>query len=407
MPRGLIGSALVCGMAVRAFRGTMSQPRVYDCAIVGLGAMGSAAAWHLARRGASVLGLDRWTPPHVHGSSHGRTRIIREAYFEDPRYVPLVQRAYTLWSETERLAGERLFQRTGGLMIGPPDGGVAGGARRSAEQHGLSHEVLSASEIRERFPAFAPADGSVGVWEPRAGILCPERAVAAHLRLAASAGADLRMDQPLGGWTADAEGVHLATAQGEFRARRLVLCAGGWVNGLLPPAARMPLRIERQVQWWFDVPEARAGDFAPERFPVFVAEFPDGRAAYGFPDLGEGCKVALHRHAKPDAQVLTPDALPREVTADDEAAVRAVLWKLFPALAEAPVQETAACFYTTTPDGHFWIDRHPAHENVWIISPCSGHGFKFASAVGEAAADLALTGQARGDWSLFRARNGR
>ena len=382
----------------------MNANQPYDCAVVGLGAMGSAAAWHLARRGVRVLGLDRWTPPHAHGSSHGRTRIIREAYFEDPRYVPLVRRAYELWAETERLVGERLFQQTGGLMIGPPDGAVAGGARRSAEEHGLSHEVLSARAIHARFPAFAPTEESAGVWEPRAGILFPERAVTAHLRLAAGAGADLRTDSPLEEWSADGDGVRLLTAQGEFYARRLLLCAGGWVNGLLPPAAKLPLRIERQVQWWFDVPAARAGDFAPERFPVFVAEFPDGRAAYGFPDLGDGCKVALHWHVTPGAPTATADTLSRELTPDDEAAARAVLRELFPALADAPVRDTSTCFYTTTPDGHFWIDRHPQHENVWIVSPCSGHGFKFASAVGEAAADLALTGETRGDWSLFRAR---
>ena len=351
-----------------------------------------------------MLGLDRWAPPHVHGSSHGRTRIIREAYFEDPRYVPLVQRAYELWAETEQLAGERLFRQTGGLMLGPPDGEVAGGARRSAVQHELSHEVLSAQEVRARFPAFAPGDDTVGVLEPRAGILFPERAVAAHLRLAAGAGAHLRTTTLLEEWSADGDGMRLITSRGEFWARRLLVCAGGWVNDLLPPTVQLPVRIERQVQWWFDVPVAKAAEFAPDGFPVFVAEFRNGRAAYGFPDLGDGCKVALHGRTATNDTTATADSLSREITPDDEETVRAVLRDLFPALADAPVRETATCFYTTTPDGHFWIDRHPAHENVWIVSPCSGHGFKFASAVGEAAADLALTGTTRGDWSLFRAR---
>ena len=240
----------------------------FDVVVAGLGAMGSAAAFQLARRGARVLGLDRFAPPHALGSSHGRSRIIREAYFEDPLYVPLVQRAYERWAELERLSGRTLLVRTGGLMLGPPDGMVFRGALHSAEVHGLPHEVLTAGEVHRRVPGFRPTVDMMGVWEPRAGFLVPEAAIAAHLALAAQHGAELHDDEPVTSWRAadgaadGDEGVEVTTPRGTYRARRLVLAAGAWLPSLLDVA--VPLAVERVVMHWFrpDRPTGRPADRA-------------------------------------------------------------------------------------------------------------------------------------------------
>src|SRR2546425_1167784 len=223
----------------------------FDVIIVGLGAMGSAVACHLARRGKRILGLDRFAPPHAFGSSHGQTRIIREAYFEHPLYVPLVQRAYELWAELEQGAGRSLFRETGGLMIGKPDSAVVVGATRSAHEHSLQHEVFSAAEVRSRFPALQPTDEMLAVWEPRAGILFPEICIEAHWTMARKHGADLRADEPVLNWAEDGGGVRVVTSKAAYHAGQLVLTAGSWTLSLLRDV-KLPLAIERQVQYWFE-----------------------------------------------------------------------------------------------------------------------------------------------------------
>src|SRR2546429_1477809 len=226
------------------------MPNDYDVIVAGLGAMGGAAAFHLAASGRRVLGLDRFQPPHSLGSSHGLTRIIREAYFEHPLYVPLVQRAYQLWASLEKESGRRLFLQTGGMMIGPPDGVLVSGACRSAEEHKLSHQILSSSELRQRFPIFQSAEQMVGVWEPRAGILFPELAIRTHLELAAKNGAILQFNDPLLRWEPELGGVRVFTATRAYKAKRLLLSAGAWMSSLLP-GLRLPLSVERQVLFWF------------------------------------------------------------------------------------------------------------------------------------------------------------
>jgi sarcosine oxidase len=367
----------------------------YDVIVVGLGAMGSAAAYHLARRGARVLGLDRFAPPHAFGSSHGRSRIIREAYFEDPLYVPLVQRAYALWDALQEESGREGLVRTGGLMIGPPDGVVVSGAVRSAREHGLPHEVLDAAAVHRRVPGFRPAADMVGVWEPRAGYVVPEAAIAAHLALAARYGAALHTDEPVVGWRATSAGVEVTTSRGAYAAERLVLAAGAWMPRLLG-ALDVPLAIERNVLHWFR-PAHPTSLFDPDRFPIFICEYAPGLAWYGFPDAGDGVKVALHHQG----ERADPDALRRTVSPEEVAAVRALLGTFMPA-ADGPLAESAVCMYTNTPDEHFVIDRHPAHANVVVASPCSGHGFKFASAIGEQLAGLALGEVSSLDLTRFR-----
>ncbi len=361
--------------------------------------MGSSAAFHLAQRGAHILGLDRFTPPHSSGSSHGQTRIIREAYFEHPDYVPLIQRAYELWADLACAANEELLLPTGGLMIGPPDGVVVSGARRSAEAHNLPHEVLTAEEVRRRFPGLCPEGDMLAVFEPRAGILYPERCVDANLRLAVERGATLGFDEPVLHWAADGDGVRVVTSRGEYRAGQLVLTAGSWINSLLPGLS-LPFAVERQVQFWFAPVRAR-DVFHPDRCPVHLWQYDRDRFFYGFPDLGTGVKVACHHRGEP----ADPDTVRQEVGVEEIDAMRVILRRFLPA-ADDRLAQAVVCKYTMTPDEHFWLDRHPQHPQVLIVSPCSGHGFKFSAVIGEVVADLLLSGRSRFDLSLFRHRSG-
>lgn len=369
----------------------------FDVIVAGLGAVGSAAAFHLARNGQKVLGLDRFTPPHSFGSSHGQTRIIREAYFEHPLYVPLVQRAYKLWDELERLSGRSLLRITGGLMVGHPDGVLVSGARHSAEQHALPYEMLTAAEVATRFPALQPAEDMVALWEPRAGILFPEACVGAHLVLAQAHGARLRYEEPLASWRSDGDGVRVMTRQGDYRAGQLLLTAGSWTRSLVPELD-LPLTVERQVMCWF-APRARAEIFAPERCPVHIWETAPQRFFYGFPDLGDGMKLARH-HA---GEVCDPDRLHREVSDAEVAPIRGWVRRFLPD-ADGALRTTEVCMYTNTPDAHFWIDRHPEQAQVLIASACSGHGFKFASVLGELLAQWLVSGRTQVHLSPFRRR---
>jgi sarcosine oxidase len=365
----------------------------FDVIIAGLGAMGSAAAYDLAKTGKRVLGLDRFSPPHNLGSSHGLTRIIREAYFEHPLYVPLVQRAYELWRELERESGLELLLPTGGLMIGPPDGVLIRGARRSAEQHKLAHEVLDTHKLRERFPFFEPADGMFAVSEPRAGVLFPERAVGAMLDLAQRRGALLRYDEPVLNWAAEPRSVSVVTSLGTYRAKSLLLSAGAWMGSLLPDF-HLPLVVERQVLCWFE-PQGHPGLFS--RCPIYICEYAPGKFFYGFPDLGDGIKAALHHQG----MSTSAQTVKREVDPADITAVTGLLQRFLPGAA-GPLRSTAVCLYTNTPDEHFVLGRHPAHSNVVIASPCSGHGFKFSPVIGEIAAMWLSNRTPPFDLSLFR-----
>ena len=368
----------------------------FDVIIIGLGAMGSATAYHLAKRGKKILGLDRFNPPHGFGSSHGQTRIIREAYFEHPLYVPLIQRAYELWAELEKQTGRSLLRQTGGLMIGRPESAVVSGAKRSAEEHRLRHEILAADEVRRRFPALQPTDEMIAVWEPRAGILFPETCIEAHLRLARKHDAELRTNETVLRWQPDGDGVHVFTANGEYQAGQLVLTAGSWLQELLPDM-KLPFSVERQIQFWFE-PKNPAW-FQPDRCPIHIWEHEPGRYFYGFPNLGEGVKVAGHH----EGEIVNPDSINREVAPKEVAAMRALVRKFLPG-GDGDLRTAVVCMYTNTPDHHFFIDWHPQHPQVLIASPCSGHGFKFSSVIGEVLADQLAGGQCGFDLGLFRHR---
>ena len=356
-----------------------------DVVVAGLGAMGSALLYHLARRGARAVGVDRFSPPHALGSTHGLSRIIREAYFEHPLYVPLVQRAYALWAELEDSAGRTLFRRTGGLMIGPPDGVLVAGARRSARVHALAHEELTAGEVHQRFAAFAVPDSMAALLEPRAGVLDPEACIDAHLTLARAARAEVWTHQAMLRWHAEHGVVHVATAAGEYEAPRLALCTGAWTPSLAGDLP-MTLTVERQVMHWF-TPERDAELFTPDRCPIAMIEYAPDRFFYVLPDSGAGVKAAIHH----EGVVTGPDAVRRDVDAEEVRRVRELLERFLPHAAGVH-RRSATCLYTNTPDQHFLVDFHPQHAEVLVVSACSGHGFKFASAIGEVAADL-LTGR--------------
>ena len=365
-----------------------------DVLVVGLGAMGSATLLELARRGHRVTGIDRFAPPHSNGSSHGRSRIIREAYFEDPRYVPLVQRAYQRWQALEEEGGVTVFRRTGGLMLGTTGSAVVRGALASAREHDLPHEVLDAEAIRRRFPAFRLQDDEIGVFEPRAGTLDPELAIATALRLARQHGAELRLGETVRSWRADGEGVEVVTDAGTLRVAHLVLTVGAWAPEVLRELD-VPFTVQRNLLFWF-TPAANPEQFAPGSLPVFIHETAPGAAWYGFPDVGDGVKVARHHHG----EMTTPAALRRTVTDAELTAMRQILRTHMPG-ADGTLRETAACMYTSVPDEHFVIDTHPACPAVTVASPCSGHGFKFASAIGEVLADMATGRPVAFDRSLF------
>ena len=354
--------------------------------------MGSMTALELTRRGRRVIGFDRFRPPHPFGSSHGKSRIIREAYFEHPQYVPLVQRAYQRWAELERDAGQQLLIPTGGLMIGRPDGILVSGAKRSALEHGLPFELLSSTEVNQRFPVFKLGADEVGLFEPRAGVLLPEQAVAAALQLAQTAGAEFHFDEPVSSWNAG-ERVTLRTRAGHRSVGHVVLTAGAWLGGELPRLA-LPLQVARQTLFWFSSDQAALT--APERMPIFIWEWEPGRMFYGFPDLGDGVKLAIHH----EGETTTPDQVRRTVYPDESGELVEVAATRLIGL--GPPRESAVCLYSNTPDGDFILDRHPADERVIVASPCSGHGFKFAPAIGEALADLVDQQTPRFDLTPFR-----
>lgn len=357
----------------------------YDCIVLGLGGMGAAACWRLARRGVSVLGLDPHPLAHDRGSSHGQTRIIRQAYFEHPDYVPLLREAYRLWEELEAEASApgSLLRRVGLLLAGSPGGAVLSGCRRSAELHGIEVQVLTHAEVGRRFPGLAAAEWMQGLFEPGAGYLRVEAAVAAMAEAARRGGAELRPGEGAQAWRVLGNGVEVRTASSVHRAGRLLICAGAWSSQFLPQLGGL-LHVRRKMQLWYEAPDE------PFRaVPVYGFETPAG-FFYGFPKLDEaGVKVGDHSGGE---SVDDPSALQREARADDMQRMGGFIATHLPGAGPA-VTRHSVCMYTMTPDEHFIIDRLDGEHQVCFAAGFSGHGFKFAPVVGEALADLALAGR--------------
>jgi sarcosine oxidase len=375
---------------------------VYDVILVGLGGMGSPTAYELAARGKKVLGLDRHTPGHDRGSSHGGPRLIRQAYFEDPAYVPLVLRAYELWERLEVETGRNLMNLCGGLMLGHRGSKVLEGSLRSAREHDLPCEVLEVEELRRRFPALNPDPGTTALYEAVAGYVDPATAMSAQRDRAADLGAELRFEEPVLSWEAADSGdvVRVKTPAGIYEAERLVLSPGAWAPAFLPDL-NIPLEPERRVICWFE-PGRDGGSFLPGDFPVFIWEPEDGNTFSCFPiAAGEGgVKTVFFRAG---GLPCDPDALDRHVRNEEVEFTREYLARYVPALAGRCLA-TDVCMYTNTPDHHFVIDLHPDHPQVCFASPCSGHGYKFATVVGEILADLATEGTTRHPIGMFASR---
>ena len=369
----------------------------YDVIVAGVGGMGSAACWQLARRGQRVLGLERFDIPHSMGSSHGISRIIRLPYYEHPAYVPLLRRAYELWADAERATGQELLVTTGSIDASPEDDPLFQGALASARLHGLDHEVLTGDQVNARFPGYKLPPASRAVFQRQGGLIASERAIVAHVQAAQAAGATIRAREPVLGWQVLPSGaVEVRTPKGVHQAERLILTTGAWMGEMVAQLAGRAV-AERQVLAWLQ--PLRPELFTPNRFPVFNLQVEEGRY-YGFPVYEvPGFKFGRYHHR---GEASAADAMRREVDSEDEALLRQFGDRYFP-LGSGPTMALRTCMFTNTPDEHFIIDHHPGLKQVVLASPCSGHGYKFCSVVGEILADLATgDGGTRHDIGFLR-----
>ncbi len=369
---------------------------IYDAIVIGCGGVGSAALYHLAGRGATVLGLDRFSPGHDRGSSHGQTRIIRRAYFEHPDYVPLLERAYQLWAELEAGWPEPLYHETGLLQVGPPDGKVLPGVLASAREHDLAVDSLTAEEVEDRFPGFVVPDSLSAVFEQGAGYLLVEDSVKAHIEQARSRGAELRTGKPVTRWQASGDTVVVETETDRFEARHLIVTAGAWAAKLLADL-NLELRVLRKHLHWYA--NAEPGYRSVRGAPIFLYEVPAG-IFYGFPQIDDfGVKVAEHTGGE---AVTDASGLDRSLDQQDQLRVKQFLTSYLPGVSSISTRHEA-CMYTMSPDENFIVDRHPYRDNVLFAAGLSGHGFKFTSVLGELLADLALDGETELPYEFLRA----
>jgi sarcosine oxidase len=358
----------------------------YDAIVLGIGGVGSAALYHLAKRGVRAIGIDRFNPPHDRGSSHGQTRVIRQAYFEHSDYVPLLREAYRLWHELESLAETQLFYQVGLVEVGPPDGVVVPGVLQAADEHQLRVESLTAQQVERRWPGLQIAKDFVGVFEPAAGYLCVEQCVQAHIDAARAAGAEIITGTGVQSWTAKGGEVRLQITGGhEIVGERLVIAAGAWASQMLADL-NVAFNVRRKSLFWFASDDSRY-DVA-SGMPVFLLEEPDG-VFYGFPQIDErGVKFAEHTGGR---TVDDPLAVNRSIDLNEQQQLIDILQRHLPGVSSR-VTDHAVCLYTMSPDEHFIVGRHPGHKNVVFAAGLSGHGFKFTPVLGNALAELALDG---------------
>ena len=373
----------------------------YDVIILGTGGVGSAAAYHLAKRGAKVLGIDRFAAGHDRGSSHGETRIIRQAYFEHSDYVPLLLKAYELWRELEEFSGVELLRQVGLLQVGPADGAVVTGVLASAQAHGLTVESHSPNDVHRRWPGFRAPESFVGVFEKAAGYLRVERCVLAHIAAAKTYGAEFRFSSAVAAINGEMLGesserragqgggapIEVTTEDGEvFRAEKLIIAPGAWAPELLKHL-NVPLQVRRKHVYWF--PTSDSAYHEQSGFPTYLFELPHG-VFYGFPQIDElGLKVAEHSGG---VVIDNPLEDSRDLDPADLARVEEFLTQHLPDVGR-PMGRRTVCYYTMSPDEHFIVDRHPYFPNTYFAAGLSGHGFKFTSVLGQTLADLSLTDQ--------------
>lgn len=362
--------------------------------VVGVGGMGSTITYQLAKRGVDVLGLEQYNVPHQMGSSHGYTRVIRLAYHEDPSYVSLLRRAYELWEEIESAYGRQLLYRTGSVSAGPPTDELVVGAAEACEEHSLEYEKLGGDALSERFGGFDLPSEFEGVYQPDGGFLHSEKAITAHVEQTHANGGEVHAREAVTDWQSTTDGVRVTTDKARYEADRLVIAAGPW-TGQVVDSLEPTLTPERQVMGWFQPVQPER--YSADSFPVFGVS--DGETLhYGTPVFEvPGVKIGRHHHFE---EPVDPDDQPHKPTARDETALRDFVETYLPESA-GPTMGLQTCIYTNTPDHHFVIDRLPNHSEVVIAGGFSGHGYKFASVVGEIAADLATEGETDHNIDLF------
>jgi monomeric sarcosine oxidase len=371
----------------------------FDVIILGTGSMGGAAANALAERGVNVLGIEAFEPGHDQGAAHGGTRIIRQSYFESPDYVPLLRRSYELFRKLEEESGRDIMQLCGGIYIGDPDSVTFAGSRLASELHGLDHEILTAGEIRERFPTMDPADNALGLYEANAGYVRPEETTIANAEVAAKKGATLHFHEKVLSWRATGDGS--VTAGVEVTTDKLIVSPGAWAPVMLPELD-LPLQIDRMLFYWFSpdcTAEVPFESWSEENHPVYIEETNGNDQIYGFPATDGpdgGFKLGFFRKGTPT----TADTIDREVHSHEIDEMRARAVELFPGLT-GPVVQAKTCLYSVTPDEHFVVGPHPDHPQVIVACGFSGHGFKFVPVIGEILADLAVDGRTDHGISLF------
>lgn len=366
--------------------------KVFDCMVLGTGGMGSAALYYAAKKGWRVLGLDRFPPGHDRGSSHGQTRIIRQAYFEHSDYVPMAMDAYQLWAALEQESERKLFEPTGLLQIGAPEGPIISGIRESAVRHELPLREYDTNQLREAFPLFNCRDGDVGLYEEVAGFLRVEDCVETFADLAKSHGAELMNDVSVTGWSDGSAGFEVATSDGVLRCHRLIITAGAWASVLLPDMIP-DLRVIAKHQHWFQIADDRVS--LAEGCPTFFFERDNGYF-YGFPSLGDrGAKIAEHSGG---VEVPDPLSVNRDLDIEDLSRVQDFVHSCFNS-PRAIHKAHSVCMYTMSPDEHFIVDR--AGPSLVFACGLSGHGFKFAPVIGQALVNL-LDGSERDDMAFLR-----
>lgn len=374
----------------------MTIKKNYDVIIVGAGSMGMAAGYFLAKQGIDVLLVDAFDPPHVNGSHHGDTRIIRHAYGEGREYVPLALRAQTLWHELENEWNQKVFKQTGVLGFGPKGSAFIAEAIASANEYSLPLELLQSNEIMERWPGITLPDGYEGCFEPTSGVLFSEDCIRGYRQLAEKHGAALLTNTPVQNIDIYQNSAAIHTADGSFAADKLIISGGAWNKKLLAKLnLDLPLRPLRQTVAWFESDENL---YQSNVFPAFFVDMPTG-TYYGFPSFdGSGLKAGRHDIG----QNIDPDTINRDfgIYPEDEGDIRTFL-KTYMPQAEGKVKKGRVCMYTKTPDEHFIVDLHPEYSHVSIAAGFSGHGFKFSSAVGEILSQLAKDGHTEQDISLF------
>ncbi len=385
----------------------MESENTYNVIVLGLGAMGSATVYQLAKRNCKVLGIDQFAPPHNFGSTHGDTRITRQAIGEGEQYTPLSLRSYEIWDELEKQSGEKLLEKCGGLII-------SSGAKTavnhvpeffentvaSAKKHAIKHDILDASQIRERFPQFKVQDNEIGYYEYEAGFLYPEKCVQVQIDLAEKNGASIHKNEKVESFEEQDGLVTVKTNIGEYKAKKLIITAGAWFSEMMNEKYSKFFKVSRQVLYWFDTVK-EIEYFSPKNFPIFIWELQGNKQGiYGFPAIdGQhgGIKIATEQYDN----TTTPETINRAVSEEEtQTMFENYVAPYFPDLNSKCIK-SATCLYTVTPDSHFVIDNHPEHKSIIVASPCSGHGFKHSAAIGEVLAQMAIDGKSEIDISSF------